>query len=154
MANPGASFDAILPPVFKPDVFEKALFNEANKFATDVKKEFDKTTRGHSHPARFTKKIVTIAGMIRVMVRTTAEYYQYIDQPTKPHRIRVRRRKAHRKVLHWTTGNGDAFATVVKHPGFKGYHHSDRIAHDMTPEFKRRMDNALIEGREKCMHAI
>ncbi len=63
-------------------------------------------------------------GDLSVTLSAGAPYARFVDQGTRPHKIRPRRRKA----LRWAVEGGFAFAKVVNHPGTRPRRFFERAA--------------------------
>jgi hypothetical protein len=62
-----------------------------------------------------------------VRVSADVSYATYVENGTRPHVIRPRRRKA----LKFKVGGRTVFATVVHHPGTKGVHFMARAVREV-----------------------
>jgi len=62
-----------------------------------------------------------------VRVSADVSYATYVENGTRPHEIRPRRRKA----LKFKVGGRTVFATVVHHPGTKGVHFMARAVREV-----------------------
>ena len=163
--------DVIVLKQIKPDKFkEKAFLREFTKAATktskDIEKDYKKTVTKWKRKPKFTRLVQIGPNAIEVLVGTDNKIYGFVDEGTKAHIILPRKRK----VLRWLGKGYDGrnpprgkgrpkksdytFAAYVFHPGFKGYHHSEKIAKMWNKKFKRRMEAAMRRGVRVSGHQI
>lgn len=182
-------FRSIKPGVkFKSSTFREEIRKAAEKMAPAIKADFEKTTRTWEHEVEFTTEVNIgraaggyIAGKAgittgaEISVTTDDDIYRYVDEGTKPHIIRPRRRRGPRKAAHTlafqmggrpkTTpnvigstsgrkGNKWAFAKEVHHPGTKARNFSQVIHRKWQPRFRTEMQAALNRAAKRSGHSL
>lgn len=88
----GVYFDPIIPPPFSVGVIRLYLLNEGRKISTEIKKDFERSTKTWSAKPRFEKEVGFTAHQLTINVFTTDENYERVSEGTigKP---RVARKK-------------------------------------------------------------
>lgn len=83
------------------------------------------------------------SGGIRLEFTAYTPYAGYVIGGTRPHIIRPRAARA----LHWTSGRGEVFASIVHHPGNKPNDFPKQVLEslkdEITKNLKDRIDAAL-----------
>lgn len=151
----------IKPSKFEQKAFMREFTAEAKRSARDMTRDYRKTTVKWKRKPKWETIVRMGPRAIEVLVGTDNEIYGYVDLGTRPHIILPRRRKVLRWIGKSYGGRGGrgrprksdyVFAAHVFHPGFKGYHHSERIAKKWNKLFKRRMEAALRRGVRASGH--
>ena len=148
------------------DHFRREFYNAMKRCATQVKRDYKKTTQSWSHQPEF-KESVSIAGPGPILqVWTEDLIYKFVDEGTKPHEIwaGIYTGKSDKKVLAFGSkftpktqprvlGSGPGFSggdvlfrPFVEHPGTKAREFSEMIQKDWEPRFKREMEATLREA--------
>ena len=162
----------LLMKVIKPkkaidrEHFRKSFYNSMRRVATQVRKDFGKTTATWEHKVEF-KESVSIAGPGPILqVWTDDLIYKFVDQGTKPHEIwaGIYTGKSNKKVLAFGSqfkaktqprvlGSGPGarggdmiFRPFVQHPGTEAREFSEMIQKDWKPRFKREMEATLRDA--------
>jgi hypothetical protein len=134
-----------------------AVFAAANVTANDIAAEYAKTYRSWKHKPTFTKTVSVANTGFLIVVATTDEIYNYVDNGTRPHRILPRNFKNLRfrtgytsKTLpgvlnSWSGGASGpvVFSKGVKHPGTKARGFSKMIARHFAQMWPGRMQAAI-----------
>jgi hypothetical protein len=158
--SPVAVLKEIKPAKFKEKAFVQAFTKEANRSAKDIEKDYKKTTTKWKKKPKWEKLIQVGPDSVEILVGTDNKIYLYVDEGTKSHIILPRKRKVLRWLGKGYGGKGKpkkgdyVFAAHVFHPGFKGYHHSVRIAKIWKRKFKKRMEAAMRRGVKASGHQI
>ena len=77
----------IKPSKLKVDAIRLELLNEMRKVGTEVKKDFEKTTKTWKHKPKFVQSISLKPPGPELFVYTEDEIYMFVDEGTKPHLI-------------------------------------------------------------------
>lgn len=158
---------AIKPARFDDKAFTRAMNKAAKSAASDIKGDFEKTTKYWRHKPVFEKVVQIGPNAVAVLVGTDDEIYGYVDGGTKPHVIRATRAKmlrflseyrAHTQPRVLESGRGGArgkaiYRKEVMHPGTEAREFDKLISEKWKDAFKRRMEQAMKEGRQQCGHA-
>ena len=163
----------IKPSTLKVDAIRLALLNGIRKQATEIKKEFEKTTATWKTDVEF-EEIVGMKGPgPELLVFTDNEIYGYVNNGTEPHPIPIRKPgplhfqwggkgsytpKTTPRVIGSKSGGPSGpmvtFARIIEHPGNKARHFDEEIEKKTRPRFKRAMEKAMSDARKKSGHAI
>lgn len=162
---------AIHPAAFKSSVFRE----DTNKVLMDVAggmlKDYNRTVQTWKKKPKFETKTDTgvgTGGKASITVETTDPVYGYVDQGTKKHVIRPKRKRAlifnskfKPKTGPMSLQSGPGLsappvvgARVVHHPGTKPRNFNKRIKQKWEPEYKRQMKNALARATRRCGHSV
>lgn len=76
-------FDPIIAPPFNEGVMRVYLLNEARKISTEIKKDFDRTTKTWDHKVKFQKKVGFGAEALKIEVFTEDELYALVSEGAK-----------------------------------------------------------------------
>lgn len=156
----GARLKAIKPKAFNKNVFRLALIKEASKIAKDVEKDYIKTTKKWKKRPTWIRSIKYTDKGIIIFVGTDNKIYGYIDYGTKKHIIRPKKAEVLRFRGSSYRGRGRprasdyVYTKFVMHPGFKGYHHSKRIAKKWQPLTVARLNAALARAAKQSGHHV
>ena len=163
------------PSTLRVDAFRLAFLNEMRKVGTEIKADFNKTTKTWTKSPDFKFDVqISLAGGPQVEVYTENEIYGYVDEGTEPHDIwpGFYTGKSKKKVLAFASkstpktipgvigsgpgsrGKVDTFRPYVQHPGTKARNFSKEIQKIWEPKFKTRMEKALSQARKASGHAI
>lgn len=165
----------IHPKKLKVDAMRVALLNPTRDFGKEMKKEFEKTTKTWKHKPKFeilrSIPFSIESGKVEVAVMTDDEIYGYVDQGTKPHIIRPKKRGG-RLYFKWggpgsykaktvpgvigsraggATGSMVAFPYVM-HPGTEERGFDKIIAKYMQPRFKKKLQEAMKRAAQVSGH--
>ena len=163
---------AIRPRRLRDDALRLALLNEMRKVATEIKKDFAKTTATWAHRVQFTVLVSLTGPGPVVLVGTDDRVYRYVDEGTRPHLIfaGIYTGKSKKKALAFrgafrakTTprviGSGAGFKggalvlrPYVQHPGTEARQFDVTIQGSWEPRFKRRMEAAMVQAAAKSGH--
>lgn len=168
---------AIKPRKFKATVFPEELRREGKSIASQMKKDFELTTRTWKHQVNFRTRVTVASNMtippkgkslVRIFVGTNDEIYGYVSEGTKgPYPIVAKnapmlvfRSGYTAKTIPGAVGSqpGGAFGPFVSklevmHPGIKAREFDKQIGDQWENEFQRRMKNALQRARYRSQHA-
>lgn len=167
-------FKLIKPARLRDDAMRLTLLNAMRKAARAIRKDFEKTTETWAHKPKFEELISLTGPGPVVLVGTDDEIYGYVDKGTRPHEIWAGSYtgKSDKETLAFRTGHkaktqprvidsgpggssGDlVFPIMVHHPGTEAREFDVTIAKQWDGAFKRRMESAMVEAREKSGHAI
>lgn len=143
------------------DAMRKIIEDEVKSIADDIEADFKKTTATWDHKPQFDKEVQIGPGEIAILVGTDDEIYNYVDQGTRPHKIKPKKpggvlafqsiytAKTVPKIVDSGSGGSSGstvFTTGVNHPGTKARKFSEAIAEDWEPEFKKRMEMAFSKA--------
>jgi len=164
----------IKPSTLKQDKMRLAFLNAMRKQATEIKREFEKTTATWEHEVKFESTV----GLRRtppgpeVLVWTDDEIYGYVNNGTRPHPIFPVRAKVLRfqwggkgsytpkttpRVIGSRAGGPsgpEVHRPYVQHPGTEARHFDEEIEKQHRPRFKRAMERAMSDARKASGHAI
>jgi len=164
----------IKPSTLNQDKMRLAFLNAMRKQATEIKREFEKTTESWEHEVKFESTV----GLRRtppgpeVLVWTDDEIYGYVNDGTRPHPIfPVRARmlrfqwggkgsytpKTTPRVIGSKSGGPSGpvvHRPYVQHPGTEARHFDEEIQKQHEPKFKRAMEKAMSDARKASGHAI
>ena len=165
----------IKPKRLKEDAMRLALLNPMRDFGKEIKKEFEETTKTWDHKVNFEilRSISSKWGTVEVAVLTDDEIYGYVNEGTRPHIIRPKKRGG-KLVFKWggpgsyaakttpgvigSTSGGQSGSTVafpyVNHPGTKARNFSKIIKKKMEPRFKKKMEKAMAAAAIASGHAM
>ena len=76
---------------------------------------------------------------LEVIIGSNVEYFEVLEEGSKPHVIRPKNKKA----LRFTIGNQVIFAKQVNHPGTKGHHMLKNAYDKIVPKFFERLNENL-----------
>jgi len=143
--------------------FRQGFYNSMRRVATQVRKDYARTTRTWEHKVEF-HEAVSISGPGPLLhVWTDDDIYRYVDEGTRPHEIwaGIYTGKSEAKVLAFpgtfrpktqpgvlgsssgSRGGPMIFRPYVQHPGSKGRGFSALIEKKWRPRFKREMEDTL-----------
>lgn len=156
-----ALFRAIKPAhAFKSSIFREEIARDAEAIRKAMLEDFERTVKTWEHKVKFKSGVESGAsvGGVRIEVFTTDKVYGYVDEGTKPHAIRPKRKgyplrfevggkpKTEPNVILSTNGergSATVWAQMVHHPGTKAREFTKTIAKSYSKEFRQRMQNAL-----------
>lgn len=175
-------FKSIRPATaFKSSIFREEIRNAAQAMALKIKKDFEATTKTWADKPEFKVEVnvgraaggyvATKAGTpagAEISVTTDDEIYGYVDEGTKPHVIRPRRRggllafktggyraKTRPQVIGSTAGRpgkNQVFAKEVHHPGTKARKFTQVIHKKWQATFRKEMDAAIKRAAKRSGH--
>lgn len=140
---------AIKPGKFEPKHFYKEMIKAAEKLSKDAEKQFKETTKGWKTKVKWHIEIRIRQSEIRTQVYTTNKIYGYVNDGTKAHIIRPKKKRA----LKWEGADGPIFSAHAHHPGFKGYHHDKRIAKDIQDKYPKWQTEAINKAAKLSGHS-
>ena len=164
----------IKPSRLKVDAMRLELLNEMRKVATQVKKDYEKTTKTWKHKPKFDVNISLKPPGPVLIVETDDEIYRYVDKGTKPHLIfaGIYTGKSDKKVLAFgskfgaktkpgvigssagSSGGKTVLRPYVQHPGTKPRKFEEAITKIWTPKYKRQMEKAMGKAAKASGHAL
>ena len=167
-------FKEIKPSRMKEDALRLTLLNELRKTGTQVRRDFEGTTRTWKRKPRF-KQEISLAGPGPVlMVYTDDEIYGYVSRGTRPHMIwagaytgRSRAKalaypvrsspKTRPGMLRSMTGfrsSAKRYRAYVHHPGTRPRRFEEAIQKKWQRRFKRQMERAMRQAARSTGHGI
>jgi len=168
------AFKKIKPSRLKSKGARFKFLNGMRKTATQIRKDFAKTTATWKHDVEFTQ-VVSLAGPgPELLVATDDKIYGYVNDGTKPHQIwaGVYTGKSNKKVLSFqgsykaktkpgvigSSAGGSSgdwmHRPYVNHPGTEARNFDEIIQKKWEPRFKAEMQAIMIEVRKESGHAI
>lgn len=164
----------IKPSRLKVDALRLELLNEMRKVATEVKKDYEKTTKTWKHKPKFEMDVSLKPPGPTLIVETDDEIYRYVDKGTKPHLIwaGIYTGKSNKKVLAFpskfspktkvgvigstagSSGGDMVRRPYVEHPGNKPRGFEEAIEKIWKPKYKRRMEGAMRKAARASGHAL
>lgn len=165
----------VKPAKFNVKAFADAFKKASEKISKEIKKEFEITTIGWDTDVVFEELVAVGPDAIEVLVATDNEIYGYVNDGTRPHKIRAKPGKtlafkwggpgsykaktAPGKLVHNPSGGnvvGGKFVRPmeVDHPGFEGRNFDKIITKEFTPKYKRAMEAAMKVGAANSGHAM
>ncbi len=164
----------IKPSRLKVDAMRLELLNAMRKVGTDVKKDYEKTTKTWKHKPEFEVSVSLKPPGPTLIVETDDEIYGYVDKGTKPHLIfaGIYTGKSNKKALAFpskfgaktrpgvigssagSSGGPTVLRPYVEHPGTKPRGFEEAIAKIWTPKYKRRMEAAMRKAARASGHAL
>lgn len=145
------------------------LLNAMRKFGRNyMLPEFKKTTATWDTPVEFEMLISTTAGSFEVLVGTDNDIYRYVNDGTRPHKIRPKnarvlafpsmyKAKTAPKVIGSVPGGSSGptvFANEVDHPGTEPRHFDKEIQKKSMPPYRRAMEAGMKRARQVSGNAI
>lgn len=145
-------------------IFRTEMLVEANKIASDMNKDFEKTVATWKNKPKFDTKIVARNQEVSITVSTDDEIYGYVDQGTKAHIIRPRKRgyplrfnsrfKAKTKPHFIGSSNGASNPPIIRamevhHPGTDAREFSHDLQAKYQPILAKRMQQAITRAAMK-----
>lgn len=160
----------VLPKLLKVDAIRLALLNPMRKIGTEMRQDFQKTTKTWEDKPTFTitRNLNSVEGFLRVWVWTMHQHFIWVNEGTRAHYVpkygvrtmAFRRYKAKTRVRVIESGQGGRFgATIVRRgrwkvSGIKAREFDKVLKRKWQPEFGRRMTKAMAEARVKSGHAM
>lgn len=162
------TFRAIRPTAFNLKALEAQIRQAQRDWMAEVSQEFLKTTKNWEHKVVFVGRMAERGVTTTIEVSTEDDIYRYVDEGTRPHRIRAKGAK----VLAFPSsfipktrpgslisgkgkrGEVDTFRKEVQHPGTEARDFSGQIKKKMEPLFEKAMQKALNSGAAKSGHAM
>ncbi|NMC34203.1 MAG: hypothetical protein GYA36_17350 [Veillonellaceae bacterium] len=164
---------SVKPKLFTNAVFTTEFQRAVDSVANDILLDYTATTATWEHEVKFEKLTQVGPASVELLVDTDDEIYKYVDLGTSPHPIRAKnartlafhwagpgsyRPKTQPRVLGSTAGGGVegpmVFPVSVNHPGTKAREFSDTIQRKYKNIFKRKMEEAIKNGRSASGHAV
>jgi len=156
----------IKPAALKQDAMRLELLNAMRKAGTQIKKDFEATTRTWEHKPKFEVVISLTGPGPVVLVDTDDEIYGYVSKGTKPHEIwaGIYTGKSNKKTLAFPArstsktkpgfigsfGGSRSSQTVVRpyvnHPGTKARNFDETIQKRRQTWFKGEMEKAMAKA--------
>lgn len=161
---------AVKPAAFRSSVFREDTAKVLEDVAGGMLKDYARTVSTWKKKPQFKTEIDTGIGESRgqtsVKIETNDPVYAYVDQGTKKHIIRPRRKrslvfnsrfKPKTGPMSLQAGPGLSApplvgAKVVRHPGTKPRNFNKRIKQKWEPEYKKQMKNAMARAARRCGH--
>ena len=152
----------------KSDALRLELLSAMRKAGTQVKLDFEQTTKTWKRKPKFEMVISLTPPGPQLIVGTDDEIYRYVDEGTRPHIILPRRAKALRFQSGYKaktspgvigSGSGGSFGNVVfsqgvHHPGTQARDFEGAIKKKREKWFKQQMTNAMKKVAQASGHAI
>lgn len=162
--------------VFKPIIPDKkyntaavraAIDSEINAVANDMLLDYELTTATWKRDVKFVKDINVTRDKQEILVGTDDEIYGYVDEGTKPHKIRPKKaggtlafpsefapktQPGHMVASKGFSGGKTAFAKEVNHPGTKARKFTKNIQKKWQKLFEKRMDKAMRRAVKASGH--
>lgn len=165
-------FKAIKPKRLREKEMRLTLLNAMRKAGTQVRKEFERTTKTWEHKPKFVEIISLTGPGPTILVGTDDKVYQWVDKGTKPHEIwaGAYTGKSAAKALRFQgtytaktvpgvidARNGGSSGDVivrpfVHHPGTEARGFDEKIQKEWEPKFKRLMEDAMREAAKESGH--
>jgi hypothetical protein len=150
-------WQAILPKPLKTKAILDALVDEMHTIAGEIEDDFDSTIRTWTHKPEFINQFQQDKDRTAFQVATNDEIYRYVNDGTRAHLIKPKRRRFLRFQGHYTaktqpgvigSNAGGASGTImfsrgVKHPGTKGREFASAMQKKWQSPFKQRMKKAM-----------
>lgn len=163
-----AKMKTIKPKALKQKEMRLELLNGLRAVGKKVLKDFELTTKTWDHKPKFELAISLKGKGPQFLAGTDDEIYRYVNEGTKPHRIRPKRAKALRfqgtyraKTTPGVIGSrgggssGDViFSQGVQHPGTKARNFDKQIGKKWEKSFRNEMHEAMKRAKIKSGHAI
>lgn len=145
-------------------IFRSEMLAEANKIASDMNKDFQKTTATWKNKPKFDTKVMARDQKVSITVSTSDEIYGYVDKGTRPHIIRPRKRdyplrfnsrfKAKTKPHFIGSSNGASNPPIIRamevhHPGNEPRYFVRDIQAKYQPILAKRMQIAITRAAKK-----
>jgi len=166
------AFKAIKPKRLREKEMRLTLLNAMRKAGTQVRKEFERTTKTWEHKPKFVEIISLTGPGPTILVGTDDKVYQWVDKGTKPHEIwaGAYTGKSKAKALRFQgtytaktvpsvidARNGGKSGDVVmrpyvQHPGTEARKFDEQIQKEWEPKFKRLMEDAMREAAKESGH--
>jgi len=170
---PALVIKEIKPAKLRVDKLRLTLLNEMRKVGTEMKQDFEKTTKTWKNKPKFTADISLTPPGPQLMVGTDNEIYGYVSEGTKPHAIfaGIYTGKSNKKALAFpsksspktkpgviaSSGGSRGGTTIVRpyvqHPGIKPRKFEEAIEKIWKPKFKTRMEAAMRKVAQESGHA-
>jgi len=164
---------AIKPAKLKDDAIRLELLNGMRKFGTQVKKEYEKTVTTWNDKPKFGYEIALDSQGPTMIAGVTgggagAEHWRYVNEGTRPHVILPKgdyplafqsgyNAKSTPGLISAKAGGsyGDVvYARGVMHPGTEARNFDEVIQKEMTPRFKRAMEDAMKKAAQASGHGV
>jgi hypothetical protein len=173
MSGDGVVVKQIKPKKLREDAMRLTLLNAMRAFGTEMKKEFEKTTRTWKHKPKFEiiRALSANLGKVEVAVMTDDEIYGYVNNGTKEHIIEPKKPggklffiwggpgsytpKTTPGVIGSQSGSNSGEPTArawVLHPGSEARNFDKAVGDLMEPRFKTKMEQAMKEAAQKSGH--
>lgn len=148
----------------KASVFNNEVKTELQKVADGILKDFAKTTRTWTHKPKFKKKVRSTGQPKKVEVWTSDKIYKYVNDGTKKHVIRPKKKggvlvfpaKSTPKTTPMlisskkgSRGKKLIFAKEVQHPGTKARKFDKVISKKWKPRFYKALQKAYRTAARK-----
>lgn len=174
-------FKSIKPTPFRSSIFREEVRTAAQAMAQDIEKDFAKTVKTWEHKPEFETEVKVgsaagsyitgkagITGGAEIAVTTDDEVYGYVDEGTRPHIIKPRRKgyplrfnvggrpKTKPRIIGSTAGkkgNREVRARSVHHPGTKAREFTKTIHKKYQKEFRKQMDAAMRRAAKRSGHS-
>ena len=164
----------IKPSRLKVDAMRLELLNAMRKVGTDVKKDYEKTTKTWKHKPKFEVSVSLKPPGPTLIVETDDEIYGYVDKGTRPHLIfaGIYTGRSSKRALAFpskfgaktrpgvigssagSSGGPTVIRPYVQHPGTKARGFEEAIAKIWTPKYKRQMERAMSRAAKASGHAL
>lgn len=168
-------FKEIKPRRFKEAAFRLELLNAMRKAATQVKKDFQATTKTWKHQPKF-EVLVSLKAPPgpTILVATDDKIYRFVNEGTKPHPIfaGIYTGKSGKRALAFPSvstpkttpgslssgpgrkGGATVLRPYVQHPGTEARNFDEAVKKKREKWFKRQMEKAMSRAAKKSGHAI
>lgn len=138
-------FKAVKPDIYDVEAFTRASKKAVDKVAKGMLDDFEKTTRTWEHKPVFGTSVFSSGDKHSAVIGTNDKIYKFVDQGTKPHTIKAKRRggrlaynkggfRAKTSPRRLSSGAGARAngplrrPKAVRHPGTKAREFSDEIS--------------------------
>lgn len=160
-------FRAVHPSFYDVEAVVRASEKQVDEVARKMVDDFRKTTRTWEHKVVFGVTVLSRGGEHLAAVGTNDEIYRYVDQGTRPHEIRARRKKflAYRKggfraktTPRKLSSSSGARATgplrrpkAVMHPGTDAREFSKEVAKKWRNPSARLIQEAITDAIKRLV---
>ncbi len=161
---------AIRAHKFDPHAFEREFVQAGQKIADGMLKDFQKTTKTWEHEVKFETQVSASSNRMNVTVFTQDEIYGYVNDGTKRHRIKPKKKggvlafpstfspKTKVRVIGSTKGKKGKVDVVVggdegvMHPGTKARKFTVEIGKKWRPKLRQELDRAMARAAKRSGH--
>ena len=177
---PAIVYKSIKPSRLKEDALRLELLNEMRKVGTQMKADFEKTTKTWKNKPKFEIMVSLTQPGPTLLVFTENEIYGYVSKGTgiyaggQPYEIwaGIYTGKSNKKALAFSgsfspktrpgvigssggsSGGKKVVRPYVVHPGIKPRGFEEAIQKKWKPKFKREMEAAMRKAIQKSGHAL
>lgn len=168
-------FKEIKPQKLKEKALRLELLNAIRKAGTQIKKDFEATTRTWEHKPKF-EILISLRHPPgpTILVATDDKIYRFVNEGTRPHPIfaGIYTSKSRKKVLAFPSvsvpktkpgslssgpgrkSGGTILRPYVQHPGTEARKFDQAVKKKRKTWFKRQMEKAMRTAAKKSGHGI